>query len=145
MEKDEHTGRAYELFQQFIDVLNQEFHDHASTHIANLACMALHNNIVKLGFLALAQIAHSTEIRQVSDDCVQTVIILTYDLMLIPNKFPIEEPIATGSAMSKIVGPTIPKQNQYSFSIQDEAWLHSILDDIKAPQQDNNPYNQEKS
>lgn len=148
-DEDEQTEAACELFKQYISLLNQEFHDHADAKKVGQECVIIAAQLLKLGFVIFANILPNTETITLSDDVTQTILIFTYELILIPNQIPIQEPVAFASAISRIFGPMTEEVHGEDahpvISPQEETWLHSILDHLTIDKPNKNSPNEERS
>lgn len=133
MDNDNQTEIACKLFEQYAALLNQEFHDHINAKKVRYECIAIATQLLKLGFVILADVPCDMETITLSDDMTQTILTFTYKLILVPNQIPVQEPVAYADAISRVFGPVTPK---------DEAWLHSLLDDLGI---DKNPPTEERN
>ena len=127
---------ARELFESYKNALNQEFKPHDDVKAAYDGCITLATELLELGFVILSHIERSKEIIAYSDnDAVQTVITFVYDLALVRNKIPLRQPVAVAQAVSKVFGQaTTPAMNDRvhsNISVQDEAWLNSVLNSLE--------------
>ena len=142
-DEDKRIETACELFEQYVALLNQEFHDHDNTKKIGLTCVTIASKLIQLGFVVLAQVGQSMETIALSGDTTQTVLVFIYDLLLIPNVIPIQQPIMAAHAISKVFGPpitsTVNQKIHKPISAQQETWLHSILDDLGTTEPDRDP------
>lgn len=119
---------ACDLFDMYVGLLDQEFHDSTHAKNAHRECIMINAKLMKLGFVILAHTEHHIETRTYSDDTIQAIIIFTYDVILIKNEIPIRDPLAYASAVSKVFGPPVVVTTHPPISAQEETWLHSMLD-----------------
>lgn len=140
---DEQTEHICELFEKYAALLNQEFYDHNATEKVSLECIAIANKLLKLGFVIVANVTQSTEMITSSHDTMRIVFTFAYEFVLVPNQLPVQQPIAFASAISKVFGPLTDQTNRerahVATSIQDDAWLHSVLDDLGKNESSKNP------
>ena len=140
MNNDDQTETACELFEQYAALLNQEFHDHTETEKNGQECISIATQLLKLGFVVLANVPCNMETVTISDDTTQTVLTFTYELTLVPNQNSIQQPIAFASAVSRVFGSVTAQvrrdHTRPIISSQDETWLHSILDNLGADSSD---------
>lgn len=136
MDNDEKIETACELFEQYAALLNHEFHDQTHAIKNGRECIAIADQLLKLDFVILANVPCDMETITLSDDTTQTIFTFTYELILVPNQIPVQQPIAFASAVSKVFGPVTPQvlrdHARHAISPKDEAWLHSLLDDLGA-------------
>lgn len=139
VDNDDRIKTACELFEKYAALLNQEFHDHLDAEKVGCECIAIATQLLKLGFVILANVSHNMKIIILSDDKTQVIITLTYGLILVSNEISIQniqEPVAFAEAVAKIFGPVTtqiyPDRTHPIISSKDEVWLHSILDDLGA-------------
>ena len=134
MDNDDQIETACELFEKYATLLNQEFYSHTAAEEIGLECIAIANQLFKLDFVILANVMQSTEMITPSDDTMRTVFTFAYEFVLVPNQIPVQQPIAFASATSKVFGPltnqTTREHAHVATSAQDDAWLHSVLDDL---------------
>ncbi|GEM_PF-3358861 len=130
MDNDDRAEKAYELFDAYIALLNQEFHDSASAENAHRKCLSTHVKIMNLGFMIFATIKHDIETVIHLEDTVQTIIVFTYEAMLVKNHAPAQDPLAFASATSKIFGRPVPLKTHHPLSAEQEAWLDSVLNPL---------------
>ena len=149
MNNDDQTETACELFEQYAALLNQEFHDHTETEKNGQECISIATQLLKLGFVVCANVPCNMETVTLSDDTTQTVLTFTYELILVPNQTPIQQPIAFASVVSRVFGPVTTQvrrdHTRPIISSQDETWLHSILDNLSADKTDTNSLNKERN
>ena len=127
---------ARELFEDYTEALNQEFQPNDNVKAAQNECISLATELLELGFVIFSKIKRSQEIIACSDnDAVQTVITFVYDLALVRNEIPLRQPVAVAQAVSKVFGQaTTPAMNDRvhsNISVQDEAWLNSVLNSLE--------------
>lgn len=140
--EDEQIETACELFEQYVGLLNQEFRDYPDAKKTGLECVTIANKLIELGFVVLAQIEQSVKTITPSNDTTQTILVFTYDLLLVPNIVPIQRPLMVAHAISRVFGPpmtsTVDHEIHKPISTQQETWLHSILDNLGTDKPDNN-------
>lgn len=147
-DKDEQIETACKLFEQYVILVNQEFRDDADIKKTKLECITIATKLIELGFIILVQVEQDMETIALSDHATQTVLIFIYDLLLIPNVIPIQQPIMDARAVSKVFGPPTlsiaDDEIREPISAQQETWLHSILDNLGADKTDKNSLNKER-
>ena len=130
MDNDDSTQEACELFDTYIALLNQEFHDNASAEHAHRECLSIHIKLMNLGFMIFAATKHAIETVIHFEETMQTIIVFTYEAMLVKNHTPAQDPLAFASATSKVFGPPVSLKTHPPLSAQQEAWLDSVLDTL---------------
>lgn len=149
MDNDDQTETACELFEQYAALLNREFHDPVEAEKNGRQCIALAAQLIKIGFVILAHVPQHMETITLSNDMTQTILTFTYELILIPNQIPVQEPIAYANAVARVFGPVTPQVHRDHthpmISPKDEAWLHSILDNLVIDKSDKDSPTEERN
>lgn len=141
MSEPDHLQEAQRLFRTYARVLNAEFYEQdQAAEQAHQECVHILDAMRRFNCTVVAQIRSMTYTVRPSVDTVQSIVVLTYYLALVPIELrpytSKEAVLEMATAQSRIYGPIIPasevshtqKDATPHLTPQNEAWLHSILD-----------------
>ena len=133
-QEQEDSALARELFDMYVGMFDREFYDIESAKEAHQQTFAIASELLELGFIIRTKVIPSVKTINPTEDAIQTVISIKFNMALIERGKETEKPLAINSAISHIFGPITAithKHVEYVVSPEDEAWLHRQLDSIK--------------
>lgn len=130
--------KIQQLFQDYVNVLNADFYiNDRSVENAQHKCREIAKQLLGLGFVVLSRNVSELQTREPSDDTIQSIVIINYEILLVSKTPPVGEismdfPFADASAQSKILGPIVPRpDSQQKIAAEHEAWLRTTLGSLK--------------
>ena len=131
-DSDKKRKKAFELFDKYTALLNQEFPDAQSAQHMQEQCIAIATELDRLGFHILTSVRHTHGIQKLHSGGHQVVITLEFTCLLICSPPANETQIAVSTAIAKIFSHLIPAQNAKAMSPptthvsqEDKEWLKS--------------------
>lgn len=152
MDDKESRKEVWERFQRYADLLNATFNTHdGSIERTQRQTRQIARELFDLGFVILSRIGSALRTIEPSEDTVQPIIIVTYEMLLAPRHFSSDEEeendisIATAYAESKVCGPIVPRPDDEipAMRISDEkmTWLRDALESLDSDKSNDNVSN----